>query len=73
MTICYIASNTAIPSLKNTAANLAGVWDICRVEDLAGHCELVAQPIIFGLRTEQAYEYVAHLNDDLAWAKEVRK
>lgn len=51
----------------------ADAWDVCRVEDLVGHCELVNKPIIFGLRTEQAFEYVAHLNDDLKWAKELRK
>lgn len=52
--------------------NTADAWDVCRVEDLVGHCELVSQPIIFGLRTEQAFEYVAKLNDDLAWAKKAR-
>lgn len=50
--------------------NTANAWDVCRVENLAGHCELVSQPVIFGLRTEQAFEYVARLNDDLRWAKQ---
>lgn len=53
--------------------NTAEAWDVCRVEDLAGHCEFVSQPIIFGLRTERAFEYVAHLNDDLKWAKEAKR
>lgn len=53
--------------------NTAEAWDVYRVEDLAGHCELVAQPIIFGLRTEQVYDMIAKLNDDLKWAKELPK
>lgn len=75
--VVYVACQTTAecPScdygLPHNCTCTTDAWDVCRIEDLAGHCELVARPIIFGLRTEQAFEYVAHLNDDLKWAKEL--